>query len=389
MNIFFVHTSSFKDCGGIGRVTEINALSFKKYGYNIHFFILKEGETDNCHGFTQFYLKNDDLTSSINKNYFREKLIEFEVDIIINQSGINVNSLGFIVNSKTKNLKIITCYHGAIKSIYDNYGRVLRGNMTNRFLKGLVDVEFVKNIFRLNYKRKMKRDLKFSIDNSHRFIFLSEGYVLELELYNLSYLKSKVDYVHNQIKYDGFVKTGAIKKDNLLYVGRINFSEKQCDLLPLIWDRISRKYPNLSLKIIGDGDRLLELKNIFKTNDAIGVEYLGYTNPFPHYEEASILLLTSAIEGFGLVLTEALNYGVVPIAFNVSSGVREALMQGKSGVLVNPFDLDEYVTKLEELILDKNVRMEFLRNHNESNPSEKNKLILEKWSHIFSQIKKS
>lgn len=388
MNLVFVHTSSFQNCGGIGRVTEINALNFKKKGHKVWFLILKEGKIDNCFGFTQFYLKSNDLTSEINKTYFREKLKELKADIIINQSGVNVSALNFIVESKIDSAKVITCYHGAIKSIYDNYDIILRGNVTNKLLKHLFQIKALRNFFQWNYKRKMKRNLKFVIDSSDKLILLSKGYISELDFYDFEYKKSKVDYVNNPVKYENFPKRKFNKKDVLLYVGRINFSEKQCNLLPPIWNRISKKHPNFVLKIVGDGNKLSELKNIFKEhNEADRVEFLGYTNPFPYYEEASILLLTSAIEGFGLVLTEALNYDVIPIAFDVSHGVREALMKGESGVLVKPFDLDEYVRKLDELILDKNLRNNLLEQHNEVNAGEKNKIIYEKWFQIFEQLK--
>ena len=42
----------------------------------------------------------------------------------------------------------------------------------------------------------------------------------------------------------------------------------------------------------------------------------GQKNPEPYYNEASIFMMTSSFEGWGLTLTEAQQYGCVPLAFH-------------------------------------------------------------------------
>lgn len=47
--------------------------------------------------------------------------------------------------------------------------------------------------------------------------------------------------------------------------------------------------------------------------------------------------MASAFEGFGLVLVEAMSYGVVPMAFNSFSNCSDIIDDDKNGILVTPF----------------------------------------------------
>ena len=97
--------------------------------------------------------------------------------------------------------------------------------------------------------------------------------------------------------------------------------------------------------------------------------------------------MTSTYEGWGLVLTEAQSYGVVPIAFGCSDGVKEIIGTGEQyGRLVTPFDLDEYATKLRELCLREELRQslaEASMRHVEEYFPERN---IPRWQGIFDQL---
>lgn len=46
------------------------------------------------------------------------------------------------------------------------------------------------------------------------------------------------------------------------------------------------------------------------------IRFVGYQDPLSYQLESRILCLTSIYEGWGMVLTEAMQCGAVPIAFN-------------------------------------------------------------------------
>ena len=81
------------------------------------------------------------------------------------------------------------------------------------------------------------------------------------------------------------------------------------------------------------------------------VVFAGQCDPKSYYEQASILCLTSSYEGFPMVLLEAMQNKVVPIAFNSFNSITDIIIDGVTGVLVEPFDLDGYASKLEMLMI--------------------------------------
>ena len=249
MNILFVHTSPFENCGGIGRVTEINSLNFIELGHNVNFLILKKGIKKKSFGIQEYYLPEDDLTAKCNREFLFSFLDDGKIDIIINQSGFNTMSLQLLHSSRTSIVKIITCYHGALKSIFEHYDIILKGNTTNRLFLTLFKFPFITKILRFNYVRKMKRDAKFILNYSDRLVFLSNGYISEMESYLRISDISKVTYVHNPVKYVTNSKRDVSKGKIILFVGRINFSEKQCNLLPIIWDAISKRHNDVKYLI--------------------------------------------------------------------------------------------------------------------------------------------
>jgi glycosyltransferase involved in cell wall biosynthesis len=66
--------------------------------------------------------------------------------------------------------------------------------------------------------------------------------------------------------------------------------------------------------------------------------------------------MTSLFEGFGLVLVEAMHYGVVPMAFNSYANVSDIIEDGKSGYLISPFDINAYAERLAWLMIHEDER---------------------------------
>ena len=77
--------------------------------------------------------------------------------------------------------------------------------------------------------------------------------------------------------------------------------------------------------------------------------FAGYiSNMEPYYQNASIICLTSNFEGWPLCLTEALSYGVIPISFNCSEGVKTILASEDKpiGILIPPNNLNLFAKNI-------------------------------------------
>lgn len=86
------------------------------------------------------------------------------------------------------------------------------------------------------------------------------------------------------------------------------------------------------------------------------VSFEGFCAPAPYYRDAAIFCMTSAFEGFPMVLLEAAAFGCVPVAFDSYAAVRDIIDDGENGVLVSAFDLDAYTETLAQLMRDDALR---------------------------------
>lgn len=71
------------------------------------------------------------------------------------------------------------------------------------------------------------------------------------------------------------------------------------------------------------------------------------------YLSGSIFISTSRWEGFGLVITEAMSFGLPIVSFD-NSGPREILKGGKYGILIEKNNIQQFIDSL--LILLKDIR---------------------------------
>lgn len=140
----------------------------------------------------------------------------------------------------------------------------------------------------------------------------------------------------------------------LLFVGRLNMEVKGIDLLVPIMRRVCSVFPNVKLNIVGDGgekDKLLAL--IKQEHLEKNIVLCGQTNQVQkYYEQSSLLLVTSRYEGFGLVITEAMAYGIPVVAFH-AYGPDEIIRDSVNGYLFEQGDVDGYADGIIRILSDK------------------------------------
>ena len=85
------------------------------------------------------------------------------------------------------------------------------------------------------------------------------------------------------------------------------------------------------------------------------VQFLGYiTDPIPLYQRASIFVLSSRYEGFGMVLIEAMSQGCAPIACDYKGRQREIITNDDEG-LICPVEDVETLSKAMSRVMEDDV----------------------------------
>jgi phosphatidylinositol alpha-1,6-mannosyltransferase len=147
----------------------------------------------------------------------------------------------------------------------------------------------------------------------------------------------------------------------LLTVGRLierKGHDKVIEALPTI----IKKVPNVKYLVCGKGPHKGHLANLvdeFKLNDY--VEFLGQVaqeDLLVYYQLCDAFIMPSRqlpngdVEGFGIVFIEANLFGK-PVIGGRSGGIPEAVLDGQTGVLVDPFDIKDIADAAIRLLTNK------------------------------------
>ena len=67
---------------------------------------------------------------------------------------------------------------------------------------------------------------------------------------------------------------------------------------------------------------------------------------------AKIVVMSSSVEGFPMVLLEALNAGTPVVSFNCPSGPSELIIDGENGLLVENQNFEALITAMDKMHTD-------------------------------------
>jgi glycogen(starch) synthase len=138
----------------------------------------------------------------------------------------------------------------------------------------------------------------------------------------------------------------------LVCVGRL-VSEKGFDLALAAFARIRARFPNACLIIAGEGvegERLRRQAAGLGLDGAVTFAGLVPENLIPRLiSDASIVVVPSRVEGFGLVALEAAIMAR-PVVANRVGGLPEIIIHGETGLLSAPEDVQALADNIESLL---------------------------------------
>lgn len=353
MNILFTSSTPFHPLrGGVGRVTDTLCKELQKRGYQV-FYLNADWVAEERKKYkypapvTILPIKNiDDAQGVIS---YRKYLIENKIDVVINQDALYVD---FYNNVGDLPIKVISVIHN---NPLMNYNHLLNDLLT---LRNNSLLERMKRIVRCLLYLRVKKQLKEYIDkrfgniilSSDKILMLSPYYVQSLKNFGIS-VENKFDYVYNPNSFP--LQTSLFKKKKeIIYVGRLDNRSKKVGRLIKVWSKVGKKYPDWNLTIVGDGPDRNQLEVLKKKYQVGNLTFEGFQSPIEYYKRASIICMTSSFEGFPMVLVEAMQFGCVPIAFDSFEAIHDVIIPEKTGELVKPFKIKDYINKLSNLIDD-------------------------------------
>jgi len=173
-------------------------------------------------------------------------------------------------------------------------------------------------------------------------------------------------------------------------IGRYAY-EKGNDLLLQAWAKVEKMCQDWCLDIYGMGEQTpyrQQMRDLGIDENRCHL-YGSLSDVKDAYTECSIFTLPSRFEGFGLVIIEAMSYGLPVVAFDCENGPRNILTDGENGCLVRPFDIDEYAEKLIRLIRDEKLRRQIGTHARKSSQQYEIEDIAHRWKQLFDELDKA
>ena len=211
----------------------------------------------------------------------------------------------------------------------------------------------------------------------------------ELKEFYKSYLGDKAIYIPNCL--DSMPKkTSKLDSKNLIAVGRLS-KEKGFDDLLRLFKKLTFKHPDWKLNVVGDGlerNNLLTLSKELKLGDK--VVFHGYQNKENInnlLSDSAIYVMTSHTESFGLVLIEAMSFGVPCISYSSAQGANEIIEDGVNGYIIKNRDEEEMINKISMLISDEKLRKKLGKNAKEKSKEYDGNVVLECWNKVIRKRK--
>jgi len=139
----------------------------------------------------------------------------------------------------------------------------------------------------------------------------------------------------------------------ILGVGRL-YPQKRFDRLIDVFAAIAADFPQLRLRIVGDGPMRDHLRRrASATGFGQRIEFPGAIQDIEsEYAHAKLFVLTSDFEGFPNVLAEAMSLGLPVVAVDCPTGPAEMIRSGTNGILVPRGDEQGLISAIRSILQD-------------------------------------
>ncbi len=181
--------------------------------------------------------------------------------------------------------------------------------------------------------------LAYSCKKADKVICVSES--IKNDYIFRSWVKDKMIVLENTVNSENIIEKSREENEgeyDLCFVGRLTAVKEPKKFLHFI-DGLKVKKPDIKAVIVGDGELKEELLSLVTQ---LGLEdnvvFAGFQrNPYKFMKSSKVLVMTSSVEGFGLVAVEAMILGLPVVAFPVGGLLN--IVSSESGCLAENVEM--------------------------------------------------
>ena len=350
MTILWIYNLPLKpEVGGTERITSLIARGLTLRGHHCMGILVFDEHTGRMS-----YCSNPILDLYMFLN-------EHKVDIVINQIAYSNWLLdSFLDNGgrkwKQEGGRIISCLHFDPKnpSLLFLLRRKKKKNLFDRIC--ILKAAVLYKLYKIKQEIKEGSIYNHIYDESDWFVTLSHTHFAYLQKVMKRNEYSRLVAINNPLTFDDISNTDVIyeKKKIVLVCARMSEYHKRISIILKAWKMLQKSdvAHNWTLILLGDGPDLERYKKYVIANNIQNIKFEGQQSPELYYRAASIMLLTSSAEGWGLTITESLQRGVVPIVMNSSPVFEDMIQDGINGFLTPNNNIRMFKNKIMKLMTD-------------------------------------
>lgn len=352
--------------GGLERVLSIKASYLTdNYDYTVHILTLNQDTNNLFYDFSkkiQYHnIKVGGNAFSYLKSYkkgIREKIKEITPDIIL------------VCDDGLKGLLFPLVIGKPCPLIYE------RHVSKNAELQVKTPNIYQKTITWLKFKL-----MNFGAKQYDKFVVLTNGNKKEWDLKNITVIPNPLSFYPST--------PSSVNNKNVIAVGKQCF-QKGYDRLLKAWVLVHESYPEWTLNIYGTinkNENLEALAKTLKISKSVNF-HKPVKNIAEKYQESSIYVMSSRYEGFGMVLTEAMAYGVPCVSFNCPYGPSDIINNGEDGFLVPNGNINNLGEKIKTLVKDNELRKKLGSNARQNVKNYLPEFVVKQWDMLFKELLK-
>ena len=364
-------TNAIDGSGGLERVLSVKTkVLTEDFGYEIHIITLS---------------KSDPLEDQSSKNDaffpFSDKIVQHNIDV----SG---NPFQYISKYISGIKKVVAKVHPEIILVCDDG---LKGFFLPKILGTKIPIIYERHVSKLieisenqSFIKGIFTKAKFFLmdilaKDFTQFIVLTEGNKNEWKSKNVKVIPNPLPFFPSEIS--------ALQNKKAIAVGKQSY-QKGFDRLLNAWALLGEEFQDWQLHIYGKLDESLGLE---KQVQNFKIENQVFFHPpekkiEEKYAESSIFVLSSRYEGFGMVLIEAMSFGIPCVSFDCNYGPSDIIRNNEDGFLVENGNEKELAEKLQLLMKNETLRLQMGKKARENVQRFSPQNVVKQWDELFKKL---